>query len=230
MGRWGGAALKAVQAQRRDHCPESAPQPTPRGHGNRSSPDAVPEPKSGHGASEDKATDEVHHKEVVYESLQCSARVPPRVGPQHRHCQEAHPVGHHQKEGKVQELDPPSGVRAGGGRGAKKEDVPTEEGLGTHHHCSGMGAVDVPGGDADGKEVGRARSGGREGAVVTRSKITLSDGEASAVNPARRSRWARRGEMMTTTMTFVAGAEGLKVEHSYFGKCLNVMIFSWGGT
>ncbi len=52
-------------------------------------------------------------------------------------------------------------------RTSKEEDAPMKEGLATHHHCSGMGAVDVPGGDADGNEVSGTRSGGREGAIVT---------------------------------------------------------------
>jgi hypothetical protein len=104
---------------------------------------------------------------------------------------------------------------------SEEEDGPTEESLATHHHHLGMGAVDVPGGDADGNEVGGARSSGGEGAIVTQSKITLPDGEASAVDPARRSEWARRGggaslTMMTTTTTttVVTWGEGLKAEHS----------------
>ncbi len=65
--------------------------------------------------------------------------------------------------------------------------MPMEEGLAAHHHRLGMGAVNVPGGDADGKEVGGARSDSREGAIITRLKITLRDGEALAVDPAGRS-------------------------------------------
>jgi hypothetical protein len=53
-----------------------------------------------------------------------------------------------------------------------------EEGLVTHHHCSEMGAVDVPGGNVDSKEVSGARSGGGEGAIITQSKIMSPGGEA----------------------------------------------------
>ncbi len=70
------------------------------------------------------------------------------------------------------------GVCAGGGRGTEEEDAPMEESSATHHHCLGMGAVDVPGGNADSKVVGGARSGSREGTIVTWSKITLPDREA----------------------------------------------------
>ncbi len=85
------------------------------------------------------------------------------------------------------------GYAQGGGRGTEEEDAPTEEGLADPHHCSGMGAVDVPGGDADSKEVSRGRSGGGEGAILTQSKITMPGREASAVNPAKMRRRARRG-------------------------------------
>jgi hypothetical protein len=63
-------------------------------------------------------------------------------------------------------------VRAGGGRGTKEEDALMEEGLVAHHNCLGLGAVDVPGGDADDQEVsGAMRSGSGEGAIITWLKI-----------------------------------------------------------
>ncbi len=173
-----GAAPSVAQAQRWDHHPKSAPQPAPCSHGDRSDPDAVLEPEPGHCIGEDRATDKVHRKEGFYESLGHPAGVPLPVGPQHQCRQEAHPVRHDRKEAEVQELDPLLGVRAGGGRGTEEEDAPMEESSATHHHCSGMGAVDVPGGNVDSKEVGGARSGSGEGAIITWSKITSPDGEA----------------------------------------------------
>jgi hypothetical protein len=62
----------------------------------------------------------------------------------------------------------------------------------------------------DGIEVGGARGGGGEGAIIARSSIMSPDrGEASAVDPAKRSGQARRREALsTTTKTVVAEARG----------------------
>jgi hypothetical protein len=161
MGCWGGGGAVGGAGPEAGSSPRIRTSASTRGHGDRCNPDAVPEPKPGHGVGEDKATNDVCCKEEVYESLRRPARVCPRVGPRHQRCQEAHPVGHHHKEGEVQELDRPLGdCTGGGGRGTEEEDALTEEGLVTHHHCLGMGVVNEPGGNADGKEVSRARSGG----------------------------------------------------------------------